>query len=208
MAGFDLRQRSVKELVNFLSDLLRRDTDPCFFARYPLLQRLTGGRRASVSPFFMNSADAETGKHLADRARKLAKMPKGIIASASPRSLSFDKRDQCSASAIQRILLAGSRFASLIHSAARALHSNWLDIGTPCLRVDLILANLRQVPFSDYCPQGHCPNGQVTLTERSGADRSLAEICLANRVGSVTIEAREIVRFRCHDASQSSRHRK
>jgi hypothetical protein len=62
-----------------------------------------------------------------------------------------------------------------MHSAARALHSNWLDIGTPCLRVDLILANLRQVPFSDYCPQGHCPNGQVGLTERSGAARADAE---------------------------------
>ena len=68
--------------------------------------------------------------------------------------------------------LAGSRVASFIHSAARALHSNWVDIGTPCLRVDLILANLRQVPFSDYCPQGHCPNGQVGLTERSGAARA------------------------------------
>jgi hypothetical protein len=84
----------------------------------------------------------------------------------------FDRRDQFFASAIQRFLLAGSRFASLTHSAARALHSNWLDIGTPCLRVDFILANLRQVPFSDYCPQSHCPNGQVTLTERSGADRA------------------------------------
>jgi hypothetical protein len=63
-------------------------------------------------------------------------MPKEIIGSASPPSLSFDKRDQFSASAIQRILLAGSRFASLMHNAARALHSNWVDIGTPCLRVD------------------------------------------------------------------------
>jgi hypothetical protein len=170
--------------------------------------RRNTGRPRSVPFFHETPADAETDKHLADRARKLAKMPKGIIAPASPRSVSFDKRNQCSASAIQRFLLAGSRLASLIHSAARALHSNWLDIGTPCLRVDLILANLRQVPFSDYCPQGHCPNGQVTLTERSGADRSHAESCLANRVCSVTIEAREIVRFRCHDASQSSRHRK
>ena len=138
----------------------------------------------------------------------ISEWPVSVSAKASPRSLSFDKRDQCSASAIQRILLAGSRVASFLHSAARALHSNWVDIGTPCLRVDLILANLRQVPFSDYCPQGQCPNGQVTLTGRSGAGRSHAEICLANRVCNVTIEAREIVRFRYHDPSQSSRHRK
>jgi hypothetical protein len=187
MAGFDLCQRSVKELVHFLSDLLLRDT-----LRPPVKRCKSGysakkhGRRRSVPSFHETLADAETDKHLADRARKLARMPKGIIAPASPRSLSFDKRDQFSASAIQRFLLAGSRFASLIHSAARALHSNWLDIGTPCLRVDLILTNLRQVPFSDYCPQGHCPNGQVTLTERSGADRSHVEICLANRVRNVT----------------------
>jgi hypothetical protein len=45
----------------------------------------------------------------------------------------------------------------------------------PCLRVELIPTNLRQGPFSDYCPQGHCPNGQVTLTERSGAARADAE---------------------------------
>lgn len=176
-------------------------------ARAGTWRRNTGG--VGQSQFFHETlADAETDKHLADRAGKLAKMPKGIIAPAPPRSLSFDKRDQCSASAIQRFLLAGSHFASLIHSVARAIHSNWLDIGTPCLRVDLILANLRQMPFSDYCPQGHCPNGQVTLTERSGAYRSHAEICLANRVRNVTIEAREIVRFSCHDASQSSRYRK
>jgi hypothetical protein len=101
-------------------------------------------------------------------------MPKPLLPQPR-RETSFDRRDQFSASAIQKFLLAGSRFASLMHSAARALHSNWLDIGTPCLRVDLILGNLRQVPFSDYCPQGHCPNGQVTLTERSGAARADAE---------------------------------
>jgi hypothetical protein len=91
------------------------------------------------------------------------------------REVFFDRRDQFSASAIQRFLLAGSRFASFMHSEARAPHSIWLDISTPCLRVDLILANLRQVPFSGYCPQGHCPNGQVGSTERSGAARADAE---------------------------------
>ena len=33
-----------------------------------------------------------------------------------------------------------------------------------------MLGNLQWVTFSNYCPQGHCPNGQETLTEGSDAD--------------------------------------
>jgi hypothetical protein len=44
--------------------------------------------------------------------------------SISPRSFSSDRRDQFSASAVQRTRLVGSRFASCRHSAALALSSN------------------------------------------------------------------------------------
>ena len=46
------------------------------------------------------------------------------IWSGSPRSFSFDRRDQFSASAVQRTRFVGSRFASCLHSAARALSSS------------------------------------------------------------------------------------
>jgi hypothetical protein len=29
----------------------------------------------------------------------------------------------------------------------------------------MIVTNLRLTPGPDYCPNGHCPNGQVTLNE-------------------------------------------
>jgi hypothetical protein len=53
------------------------------------------------------------------------------FALASPRSFSFDKRSQCSASAIQSDRLAGSRFASCLHSAARKLSSSRVVIAAP-----------------------------------------------------------------------------
>jgi hypothetical protein len=80
---------------------------------------------SASAPFFHATlADAGIDKHLADRARKLAKMPEAIFAAASRRSFSFDRRDQFSASAIQRPRLAGSCFASCLHSAARQLSSD------------------------------------------------------------------------------------
>src|SRR5258708_29130424 len=91
-------------------------------------ERVLGAQHPSASVVFFHAtlADAETDKHLADRARKLAKMSEPIFAQASPRSLSNDRRNrnQFSASAIQRARLAGSWFASCLHSAARALNSN------------------------------------------------------------------------------------
>src|SRR5258708_14809082 len=53
------------------------------------------------------------------------------FAAASPRSFSFDKRSQFSASASQSDRLAGSRFASCLHSAARKLNSSRVVIAAP-----------------------------------------------------------------------------
>lgn len=80
--------------------------------------------KLSSHPIFRTIGDAEIDKYLALRDRKLAKTPEPIFALASPRSLSFDRRNQLSASAIQRARLVGSCLASFLHSAARELNSN------------------------------------------------------------------------------------
>jgi hypothetical protein len=82
--------------------------------------------KLSSHPIFRTIGDAEIDKYLALRDRKLAKTPEPIpiVALASPRSLSFDRRNQLSASAIQRARLVGSCLASFLHSAARELNSN------------------------------------------------------------------------------------
>ena len=80
--------------------------------------------KLSSHPIFRTIGDAEIDKYLALRDRKLAKTPEPIFALASPRSLSFDRRNQLSASAIQRARLVGSFLASFLHSAARELNSN------------------------------------------------------------------------------------
>jgi hypothetical protein len=51
--------------------------------------------------------------------RKFAATPELIFSSAALRLPSFDRRDQFSASAIQRARFAGSRWASRLHSVAR-----------------------------------------------------------------------------------------
>jgi hypothetical protein len=51
--------------------------------------------------------------------RKLAATTEPIFSSAALRLPSFDRRDQFSASAIQRARFAGSRWASRLHSVAR-----------------------------------------------------------------------------------------
>src|SRR3981189_3986962 len=57
---------------------------------------------SASAPFFHATlADAGIDKHLADRARQLAKMPEAILCAASRRSFSFDRRDQFSPSATQ-----------------------------------------------------------------------------------------------------------
>src|SRR5712675_1127520 len=56
--------------------------------------RLRKDGSASAPFFHATLADAGIDKHLADRARKLAKMPEAIFAAASRRSFSFDRRDQ------------------------------------------------------------------------------------------------------------------
>jgi hypothetical protein len=63
--------------------------------------------------------DAGTDKYLAERGRKLAGKSKPSFALAAPQGLSFDRRNQFSASAIQRARWAGSCLASCLHSAAR-----------------------------------------------------------------------------------------
>ena len=77
-----------------------------------------------LTPNFRIIADTEIDKYLALRDCKLAKTPEPSFALASPRSLSFDRRNQLSASAIQRAQLVGSCLASFLHSAARELNSN------------------------------------------------------------------------------------
>jgi hypothetical protein len=57
-----------------------------------------------------------------DRTRNLARTPDA--ASALSSGLSFDKRDQFSASAIQYTRFAGSRWASFLHNTARELNSS------------------------------------------------------------------------------------
>jgi hypothetical protein len=106
-------------------------------------------------------SDTAIDKYLVLGGRKLAKTAKPILRSFPRREVFPSRRDQFSASAIQRARFAGSCLASCLHSAAREL--NWLVIGTPCLRVDLIPASLGHVLFSDYCPNGHCPNSHPTL---------------------------------------------
>jgi hypothetical protein len=59
-----------------------------------------------------------------DFSRQLAVMPEPVFSSAAPSLLSFDNLDQFSASAIQKIRLAGSRLASCLHSEARKSNSN------------------------------------------------------------------------------------
>jgi hypothetical protein len=59
-----------------------------------------------------------------DRSREHAVMPDLIFSSARPRPVFFDRRDQLSASAIQRTRFSGSRLASCLHSTARRLNSN------------------------------------------------------------------------------------
>ena len=81
-------------------------------------------KSSRLTPNFRIIADTEIDKYLALRDRKLAKTPEPIFALASPGSLSFDRRNQLSASAIQRARLVGSCFASFLHSAARELNSN------------------------------------------------------------------------------------
>jgi hypothetical protein len=76
-------------------------------------------------------AVAVPDRHLADQAHQLAKMPEPIFVLAPPRIFSFDRRDQVPASAIQRARLAGSRFASCLHSRIRELSSVRLIIGAP-----------------------------------------------------------------------------
>jgi hypothetical protein len=92
------------------------------------------------------------------------RMPDPVLALASARSFSFDRRDQLSASAIQRARLAGSRFASCLHSRIREFSSKRLVMGAPASG-SIYSVNLRQVWFPDYCPKGHCPNGHMILTE-------------------------------------------
>jgi hypothetical protein len=108
------------------SDLCLQYTPKRTFS-YPNDEMVAEGRPrklgAASAPYFPATLATEIDKHLADRARKLATMPEPIFALASPRSLSFDRRDQFFASAIQRAWLAGSCFASCLHSAARELNS-------------------------------------------------------------------------------------
>jgi hypothetical protein len=80
--------------------------------------------KLSSHPIFRIVAATEIDEYLAVRDRKLANMPEPIFALASPRSLSFARRNQLSASAIQRARLVGSCLASVLHSAARELNSN------------------------------------------------------------------------------------
>jgi hypothetical protein len=68
--------------------------------------------------------DAGTDKYLAERGRKLAGKSKPLFSKpsfslAALQGLSFDRRNQLSASAIQRAWWAGSCLASCLHSAAR-----------------------------------------------------------------------------------------
>ena len=67
---------------------------------------------------------ARIKKNRADCSRKLIVMPELVFSSTAPRLLSFDRRDQFSASAIQRVRFAGSRLASCLQSSARELSSN------------------------------------------------------------------------------------
>jgi hypothetical protein len=74
--------------------------------------------------FSHNACYARMNRNLVDCARKRAKIPESISTLSSRRGFSFDRRDQFSASAIQNVRLAGSRCASLLHSAARKLSSD------------------------------------------------------------------------------------
>jgi hypothetical protein len=81
-----------------------------------------------------------------------------------------ERRDQLSASASQNTRLAGSCMASCLHSKARERSSNGLAIGAPCLGF-LLAATYDRGRSRDYCPDGHCPNGHVSLIERSMSPR-------------------------------------
>jgi len=105
---------------------------------------------------------ARLARHLAGRAGKLDKTGP-VFALASTRSFSLDRRDQFSASAIQRTPLAGSRFASCLHSSARELSSSLLIIVVPCLRVELSPPDYDRCRSWNHCPNGHCPKGHVRL---------------------------------------------
>jgi len=103
-----------------------------------------------------------------ESACRLTNTSEPISALGSPWNFSFDRRDQFSASAIQKTPLAGSRFASCLHRAARELNSAWLIIGSPCLRVELSQPEYDRCRSPDYCPDGQCPNGHVKITDLSG----------------------------------------
>jgi hypothetical protein len=48
-----------------------------------------------------------------------------------------------------------------------------------------MLANLQRVTCSNYCPQGHCPNGQERWTEGSDADHDAPESAFPDNPESV-----------------------
>jgi hypothetical protein len=62
--------------------------------------------------------------NLADSALKRVKIPESSLTLFSPGDVSCDSRVQQSASAIQSVRLAGSRYANSLHSAARDLSSD------------------------------------------------------------------------------------
>jgi hypothetical protein len=66
-----------------------------------------------LTPNFRIIADTEIDKYLALRDCKLAKTPEPIFVLASPRSLSFDRRNQLSASAIQKARLVALAWQAL-----------------------------------------------------------------------------------------------
>jgi hypothetical protein len=63
-------------------------------------------------------------RSLADCVRNRTKIPDSIFMLSLSSRLFFDRRDQFSASAIQKTWLAGSRCASSLHSAARESSSD------------------------------------------------------------------------------------
>jgi len=143
--GFPLREPSWKRTTGRYPRLTRPEPAlcsglDCRSLATPLLQ--LNGRSADrnaqpcifTAPFSRNVCYAKIDRNLVDCTRRRARIPESILTLSSPRSFSFDSRDQFSASAIQKVRLAGSRCASLLHSAARELSSDCSVICAPCLR--------------------------------------------------------------------------
>ena len=134
---------------------------------------------ATSARFFRKPLHTEIDENLPAPGPQIRQTIESIFMLSRPEASPSERRDQLSASASQNTRLAGSCMASCLHSKARERSSNGLAIGAPCLGF-LLAAAYDGGRSRDYCPDGHCPNGHVSLIERSRARVVLRQITPAN----------------------------